>query len=300
VRVYAVGLGDTLGYFRQASTYDLAGTGMDTLRTLARASGGRFLFTSSAERLAELYTAIRQEISEDTFYRLSADVSRGKGTLRVAVIVSLLGESPEDVAGMVSQLDREEGVAAIELNLSCPNVRQGHAQRSRYVSMIAQDPEATLAVVQAARGQTTKPLLAKLSPDVTDLVPVAQAAESGGADGICLVNTFVGMRIDPHTRRSRLSMPTGGLSGPAIRPLAVYRVWYTVQSLRIPVIGMGGIARAEDAIEFLIAGARAIAVGTATFADPQAALRVLHGIERYLARHGLSSVRELSGSWRGG
>ena len=164
--------------------------------------------------------------------------------------------------------------------------------------MVAQDPDATSAMVEAARSRTGKPVIAKLSPDVTDLAPIAQAAERAGADALTVGNTFVGMSLDPATRRSRLGAITGGLSGPAIRPLAVYRVWYTARSVRIPVIGLGGIVRAEDAVEFFLAGASAVAVGTAHFADPRAGLRVLGGLERYLRRHRLGSLGELRGALR--
>jgi len=237
---------------------------------------------------------------------------------RVPIIVSILGESGEDVAVMVRRLDRADGVAAMELNLSCPNLQdrsglkaQESAQGSRLKAqgsslqpsafslqpkMVAQDPEATAAIVQAARRETAKPLVAKLSPDVTDLVPIAHAAVQAGADGLSLGNTFVGMSLDPVTRRSRLGMLTGGLSGPAIRPLAVYRVWYTAQSISVPIIGLGGIVRAEDALEFFLAGASAVAVGTANFADPRAPLRVLHGLERYLRKHRIGSLAELRGT----
>jgi dihydroorotate dehydrogenase (NAD+) catalytic subunit len=211
--------------------------------------------------------------------------------LRVPVIVSVLGESRQELAEMVRALEAADGAAAIELNLSCPNF-PGRA------GLIAQDAEATFQMVQAARARTRKPLLAKLSPDVTDLAPIAQAAERAGADALAVGNTFVGMSIDPRTRRSRLGTMTGGLSGPAIRPLAVYRVWYTAQVVRIPVIGIGGIVRAEDAVEFLCAGASAVAVGTANFADPQAPVRVLRGLERYLTRHRIPSVSALRGALR--
>lgn len=217
----------------------------------------------------------------------------------VPIIVSLLGESLEDVAWMAHQLDCADGVAAIELNLSCPNMTPtAHTPQprtsGRRPEMVAQDPEATQAVVQAARAQTAKPLIAKLSPDVTDLVPIAQAAVRGGASALSIGNTFVGMSLDPATRASRLGTLTGGLSGPAIRPLAVYRVWYTAQSVDVPIIGVGGIVRADDALEFFLAGATAVAVGTANFADPQAPLRVLRGVERYLRIHHLDSVRALA------
>ncbi|MBI4004277.1 MAG: dihydroorotate dehydrogenase, partial [Candidatus Omnitrophica bacterium] len=226
--------------------------------------------------------------------------------IRVPVIVSILGESVEDVVAMTSQLDRADGVAAIELNLSCPNLQRRSGLRAQGSGpgphppaqspeplMVAQDADATSTVVSAARAATNKPLIAKLSPDVTDLAPIAQAAERAGADTVSLVNTFRGMSLDPATRRSRLGVLTGGVSGPAIRPLAVYRVWYTAQTVRIPVIGLGGIVRAEDALEFFLAGASAVAVGTANFANPRSPLQVLEGLTRYLARHGLSSLREL-------
>jgi len=208
----------------------------------------------------------------------------------VPVIVSVLGESLEDLPLMIQALEREAGVAAIELNLSCPNVQRASAL------MVAQDPQATAAMVSAARAHTHKPLIAKLSPDVTDLAPIARAAQEAGANALSLVNTFTGMSLDPATRRSRLGALTGGLSGPAIRPLAVYRVWYTAQVVRLPIVGVGGIARAEDALEFFLAGASAVAVGTATFADPLAALRILRGLTRYVIRHRLPSLETLRGA----
>ena len=234
---------------------------------------------------------------------------------RVPVIVSVLSESPDELAAMVQALDAAEGVAAVELNLSCPNIKSSaecgvrsaelKANPPRIphpasrIQMIAQDADATFTMVQAARQRTRKPVIAKLSPDVTDLAPIAQAAERAGASALTVGNTFVGMSIDPATRRSRLGAMTGGLSGPAIRPLAVYRVWYTARSVRIPVIGVGGIVRAEDALEFLLAGASAVAVGTAHFADPRAGLRVLEGLERYLRRHRVGSLNELRGAVNG-
>ncbi|HEX9779702.1 MAG TPA: dihydroorotate dehydrogenase [bacterium] len=223
------------------------------------------------------------------------DIAPGLRALPVPVIVSVLGETPDSSAAMARRLDAEPAAAALELNLSCPNVRPSGSGSGRHVRLIAHDPAATAAVVQAARAATRKPLIAKLSPDVTDLVPIAQAAERAGADAVTLGNTYVGMSLDAATRRSRLGMPTGGLSGPAIRPLAVYRVWYTAASLRVPVIGLGGIVRAEDAVEFFLAGAGAVAVGTANFADPRAPVKVLRGLVRYLRAHGLRSITELRG-----
>lgn len=233
-------------------------------------------------------------------------------TSRVAVIVSILGDDEADVAAMTQRLDSAEGVAAIELNLSCPNIKWGHgaedagrgntepprpqATRPTPHRMVAQDPEATAAIVRAARQHTRKAVIAKLSPDVTDLAPIARAAEADGADALTIGNTFAGMSIDPQTRRSRLGVITGGVSGPAIRPLAVYRVWYTAQIVRIPIIGLGGIVRAEDAMEFFLAGASAVAVGTGTFANPRTPLHVLRGVERHLMRQGVASIAALRGA----
>ncbi|MBI4597481.1 MAG: dihydroorotate dehydrogenase [Candidatus Omnitrophica bacterium] len=221
----------------------------------------------------------------------------------VPLIVSILGESPEEAAELTRQLDRADGVDAIELNLSCPNVHHRHTAHStqhtedrQWVAMVAQDAQLSAQFVHAARQATKKPIIAKLSPDVTDLRPIAQAAEAAGADALTLSNTYVGMSLDPATRRSRLSTLTGGLSGPAIRPLSLYRVWYTAASIRVPIIGLGGIARAEDAIEYLLAGASAVAVGTANFANPRAAIGVVRGIEHYMHRHRLNSLKELRGT----
>jgi len=251
-----------------------------------------------------------QNIGIDAFLQEKLPALR---SIRVPVIVSMLGESLDDVAAMARQLDEADGVAAIELNLSCPNLQKPRtpnppgpplavagAGEPQTQLMVAQDADATYEIVRAAREATKKPLIAKLSPDVTDLAPIAQAAERAGADAVSLVNTFRGMSLDPATRRSRLGALTGGLSGPAIRPLAVYRVWYTAQTVRIPVIGLGGIVRAEDALEFFLAGASAVAVGTANFANPRTPLRVLKGLQRYVARHRLSSLQELQGGIRQG
>lgn len=222
--------------------------------------------------------------------------------LRVPVIVSILADAPDSVAAMTQALDAAEGVAGIELNLSCPNVKHhpvaAEDPRLEHAAarMVAQEAEATEMMVAAARAQTRKALIAKLSPDVTTMVPIAQAAERAGADALTLSNTFTGMALDAATRRSRLGTLTGGLSGPAIRPLAVYRVWYTAATVRLPIIGVGGIVRAEDAVEFFLAGATAVAVGTANFANPQAPLRVLRGLQRHLTRQGMASMHQLRGA----
>lgn len=215
--------------------------------------------------------------------------------LQVPVIVSILGESPEEIETLCARLDAESDVAAIELNLSCPNLKPSSDQ---HALLVAQDPDATFARVASARQRTTKPLIAKLSPDVADIRPIAQAAERAGADALSLVNTFTGISLDPQTHRSRLGSLTGGLGGPAIRPLAVYRVWMARQAVRCPIIGIGGIVKAEDAVEFFLAGATAVAIGTANFARPDAAWRVVNGLRRYVKQEGLPAVRDLIGAFK--
>jgi dihydroorotate dehydrogenase (NAD+) catalytic subunit len=228
-------------------------------------------------------------------------------SLTVPVIVSILGESPEEVILLAKALDAEPTVAAIELNLSCPNLKGVKGEGSRVEGpstlhpapftpmMVAQDDDMTFQFVHAARQRTAKPLIAKLSPDVTDPRPIAQAAERAGADALAIGNTFTGMSIDPNTQRSRLGSLTGGLSGPAIRPLALYRLWLARQAVRCPLIGIGGILHGKDAVEFFLAGAAAIAVGTAHFANPAAALVVLKELQRYLQRRRIASIHDLIG-----
>jgi dihydroorotate dehydrogenase (NAD+) catalytic subunit len=208
--------------------------------------------------------------------------------INVPLVVNVAGESVEDFAFLARALSAEEGIAAIELNISCPNVAHGLD--------FATDPALTEEVVSHARASTHLPVFAKLSPNVTDVTVIARAAEQGGAHALSLVNTFVGMAIDIHTRRPRLSNISGGLSGPAIKPLALRAVYRCAQAVQIPIIGIGGIMNSNDAVEFLIAGASAVQVGTATFVHPDAALQVMHGIEEYLERNGIESIAELVGS----
>ena len=182
-------------------------------------------------------------------------------------------------------------MAAIELNISCPNVQSGGMA-------FGVDPQASAAVVTAVRAATRKPLIAKLTPNVTDIAAIAVACEQAGADALSLTNTFSAMVIDVERRCPLLAANTGGLSGPAIRPAAVYRVFRVAQAVKLPIIGMGGIWNASDALEFLLAGATAVAVGTALYADPAAAHRVLHGIEDYLERHDIDRVTDLVGALR--
>ena len=206
------------------------------------------------------------------------------------LVVNVAGETVDDFAYLCAALGEHEGIAAIELNISCPNV--AHGLDFATVPDLAQD------VVRRARAACDLPLFAKLSPNVTDITVIARAVAAGGADAITVANTFVGMAVDIRTRRPRLSNISGGLSGPAIKPLALRAVYRCAGAVSIPVIGVGGIATASDAIEFLIAGATAVQVGTATFVQPGAAVSVANGIAEYLQAAGLDSVSQLVGSLR--
>jgi len=208
--------------------------------------------------------------------------------LNVPVIVNIAGETTEDFAYLAARLSEVEGISAIELNISCPNVAHGQD--------FSTDPRQAEEVLAQTRAATNLPLIAKLSPNVTDITVIARAAEAGGADALSLTNTYVGMAVNIHTRRPRISNITGGLSGPAIKPLALRAVYRCGQAVRIPLIGIGGITNASDAIEFFIAGASAVQVGTATFVQPDAALQVVRGIEEYLVSHNVPSVQSLIGS----
>lgn len=209
--------------------------------------------------------------------------------LDTRVIVNVAGSSPEDYAECAARLDGLDAVVAIELNISCPNVKSGGMA-------FGVTTEGAASVVSAAREAYHKPIIVKLSPNVTDIVEIARAAEDAGADALSLINTLLGMAIDIERRRPKLSIATGGLSGPAVKPVAVRMVWQTAKAVRIPVIGLGGISSAEDAIEFLMAGASAIEIGTANFVDPSIAGRMADEISLWLDRHGCSSVGEIIGA----
>ncbi|RKX99734.1 dihydroorotate dehydrogenase [Candidatus Poribacteria bacterium] len=209
--------------------------------------------------------------------------------LEIPVIVSIGGERPDDYVQLAQELSGVEGVSGLELNISCPNVKRGGMA-------IGVDPEETYELVWRVRMVTNLPLIVKLTPNAADVTEIARAAVDAGAEAISLVNTFLAMAVDVERRRPMLSTITGGLSGPAIRPIAVRMVWQVAQSVEVPVIGMGGIMSWRDAMEFLIVGASAVAVGTANLIDPTAPIKVIEGIESYLKRHGFSSVREVIGS----
>jgi len=213
-------------------------------------------------------------------------------TLPTAILANIAGESEEDFVAMAEQIGREEGLAALELNLSCPNVAGGID--------FAIDPALTRRVVERVRQVCPLPLIAKLTPNVTDVVPVAQAAAEGGADAVALANTFVGMAVDWRRRRPILGnvTGTGGLSGPAIKPLTLRLVWRVAQQVRVPIIGVGGIATLDDVMEFLVAGASAVQLGTVNFYDPTASVRILDGLSSALASLGAGRVRDVVGTLR--
>jgi dihydroorotate dehydrogenase (NAD+) catalytic subunit len=209
--------------------------------------------------------------------------------LSAPVFTNIYGKSISDYALLAARIDELNEVAGIEVNISCPNVKAGGIA-------FGVVPETAAEVIKAVRKATSKPLMVKLSPNVTDITQIARAVEGAGADSLSLVNTITGMSIDIETRRPKLANITGGLSGPAIKPVALRMVWQVAQSVKIPVIGVGGIVCAEDAIEFLIAGAVAVQVGTANFVNPHATIDIIEGIERFLREKKISSLRDIIGT----
>jgi dihydroorotate dehydrogenase (NAD+) catalytic subunit len=209
--------------------------------------------------------------------------------LRATVIVNICGTTLDEYVELARILSDAEGVAALELNISCPNIKEGGITFGCSL-------HGTFDVVSAVRKVTRLPVIPKLTPNVTDVASFAKASEDAGADAVSLVNTFLAMAIDVETRRPKLSNVMGGLSGPAIRPIAVRMVYECRRAVKIPVIGMGGIASARDVLEFLIAGATAVQVGTANFADPFIWAKLLEGVTSYLERHGIARVADLIGS----
>ena len=205
------------------------------------------------------------------------------------MIVNVSGSSPENYAECAARIDKLDKIPAIELNISCPNVKQGGMAFGTTCSAAA-------SVVKAVRQRYNKTLIVKLSPNVTNIAEIAKACEAEGADSVSLINTLMGMAIDIEKRQPMLSIATGGLSGPAVKPVAVRMVWQVAKAVKIPVIGLGGICNAADAIEFMMAGATAIQIGTANFIDPTVTIKVRDGINEWLDRHGCSSVSEIIGA----
>jgi dihydroorotate dehydrogenase (NAD+) catalytic subunit len=204
------------------------------------------------------------------------------------VIVNIIGKSIEEYAEVAKRLSAYPEISAFELNISCPNVKEGGLA-------FGTDPRQAAAVTGAVRAATHKTLIVKLSPNVTDIIPIARAVEAAGADALSLINTLLGMAIDIKARRPLLANLVGGLSGPAIKPVALRMVWQTYQQVSIPIIGMGGIRTATDALEFIMAGATAVAIGTGLFVDPTTPMQVIAGLKAFMAEEGVQSLDEIRG-----
>ena len=206
-----------------------------------------------------------------------------------SVIVNVSGHSLDEYAAVVEALEASKGIDAYELNISCPNVDCGGMT-------FGTDPIMAASVVGECRKRTQRPLIVKLTPNVTDITEIAKAVEAAGADAVSLINTLLGMAIDADRKKPILARVVGGLSGPAVKPVALRMVWQVHQAVSIPILGMGGISNGVDAVEFMLAGATAVAVGTANFSNPRATIDVISGIESYCEKHGVSDVNELIGA----
>ncbi|HID96010.1 MAG TPA: dihydroorotate dehydrogenase [Candidatus Latescibacteria bacterium] len=209
--------------------------------------------------------------------------------LETAVIVNIAGSTVEEYVEVTRRLSECDGIDGFELNISCPNVSKGGLA-------FGSSPETVSEVVSATRASTRLPLIVKLTPNVTDIAPIARAAEDSGADAISLINTLVGMAVDVQTRRPKLASVTGGLSGPAIKPVALAMVWKATQTVRIPIIGIGGILNTMDALEFLISGASAVQVGTGNFVDPRCTMKIIDGLEHFCEENHIAKISDLVGS----
>ena len=210
-------------------------------------------------------------------------------TLSPPIFVNIYGTSIEEYAELAGRLEQLEAISGVEINISCPNVKAGGLA-------FGAEPQSAFKVVKAVREKTTKHLIVKLSPNVTDITVIGRAAEAAGADSLSLINTITGMAVDLETRRPKIANITGGLSGPAIKPVALRMVWQVAQATQIPVIGIGGIMTAEDALEFLIAGAAAVQIGTANFVKPHATTDIIDGIEMFLAQRKIARVADIIGT----
>lgn len=206
------------------------------------------------------------------------------------IVVNVCGKSPEDYCQVVERLS-DQPVDLLEINISCPNVKEGGIA-------FGQDPKAVEAITKEVKKYARQPIIMKLSPNVTDIAAMAKAAEAGGADALSLINTITGMKIDVHRRTFALANRTGGLSGPAIHPVAVRMVYETAQAVKLPIIGMGGVQTAEDALELMLAGATAVAVGTASFHNPMALLEIVEGIQSFMENEGIADINQLIGAVR--
>ncbi|MEW6171082.1 MAG: dihydroorotate dehydrogenase [Candidatus Omnitrophota bacterium] len=282
----------TFGYAKEFSSFlnlkELGGIVTKTI-TLKPRSGNK------PPRLVETPAGLLNSIglqNEGLDYFMEKQLPEFK-KIGIPIIVSLGAEEIEEYAILVKKLEKISYIDAFELNISCPNVKDHNVQKP---GLIAQDPQATYEVVKLVRRLTKKPLITKLSPNVTDIVLMAQAAANAGTDILSLVNTFFGMSVDIHTRKPKLANIVGGLSGPAIKPMALQMTWQLRQNLNLPIIAMGGIMNAEDALEFLITGADAICVGTANLINPKTSTQIIKDLKEYLLNYKINQIKEITSS----
>ena len=278
----------TFGYGEEYAPYlDLEGLGAIVTKGLSLKPKAGNPTPRIAETVSGMLNAIGlQNVGVDAFIEHKLPFLREVNT---PVIVNFFGNTLEEYGEVAKRLGAIPEIAGLELNISCPNVKKGGI-------VFGTDPKAAAEVVSLVKKNSDKPLIVKLTPNVTDITVIARAAEDAGADALCCINTITGMAIDIKTRKPRLANRTGGLSGPAIRPVAVRMVHQTVQAVKIPVIGVGGIVQPEDALEFLIAGAAAVQVGTANFIEPGAMASIIEGIEEFCMAEGVADIKELIGS----
>lgn len=276
----------TCGYGEELAEWvDLSSLGAVITKTVTRQPRAGNPSPRTCETPSGMLNAIGlQNVGVDRFIEEKLPFLHSLG---VSLIVNIAGETVEDFANLAKAFNGKDGVNALELNISCPNVAHGLD--------FATDPRQTKQVLTAVRNVTSYPIIAKLSPNVTDIRPIALAAQEGGADVLSMTNTFIGMAIDIERRRPVISNLTGGLSGPAIKPLSLLAVYRCAQIVDIPIIGIGGICSADDAIEYLLAGASAVQVGTATFVQPDAASKILCGITHYMQKHDIQDIRAIIG-----
>ncbi|MBR5998230.1 MAG: dihydroorotate dehydrogenase [Deltaproteobacteria bacterium] len=277
----------TFGYGREyASLIDLHRLGAIVTKGLSLRPKMGNPTPRIAETTAGMLNAVGlQNVGVDAFIRDKLPFLR---TIETPLIVNFFGNTLDEYGEVAARLSDLEEVAAVEVNISCPNVKQGGI-------VFGTDPRAAATVVELVRGRIAKPLIVKLTPNITDITVVAKAVEEAGADAISCINTLTGMSIDIRTRKPRLANITGGLSGPAIMPVALRMVWQTVRAVKIPVIGIGGICSAEDALQFIMAGATAIQVGSANFADPGTMIRIVDGLADFCREQKVSALRDLVG-----
>lgn len=277
----------TSGYGKElAQFYDLSVLGAFSAKsiTLEKRAG------NPNPRIAECVSGILNSIgiqSQGVRHFIEQDLPFLR-QFQVPVIVSISGNYANDYAKIAALLDREEGISAIEVNISCPNLE---GERCSFGA----DPEAAGLIVRLVKSSTRLPVIAKLTPNVSDITLIAKSVEKNKADAITLINTLAGMAIDIQTQRPKLGNIVGGLSGPAIKPVAIKMVWDVYQAVRIPIIGMGGVMTWEDAIEFILAGATAVGVGTALFRDPWVVFEIIDGMERYMEAKGITRIDEIRG-----